>query len=66
METYAAYGNTDLMYKEVAQYADYTIPQAREKDGEIPKTEDGEDLGIGGGWWHDGKSIPRLPGGVKC
>jgi hypothetical protein len=32
--------------------ADYTIPQATDYDAEVPKTEDGEDLGVGGGWWH--------------
>ena len=42
------------MYKECARHADYSIPQAKEKDAETPKTKDGEDLGVGDGWWHTG------------
>jgi hypothetical protein len=54
-ETYTAYGVTEQLYKECCKQADYTIPQARDENAEIPKTEDGEDLGVGGGWWHDGR-----------
>ena len=42
--------------KECARVADYKIPQAAEKDKEIPKNDKGEDLGIGDGWWYKGKS----------
>lgn len=34
--------------------ADYTIPQRKEKDGVVPKGADGEDLGVGKGWWYEG------------
>ncbi|KAF4617030.1 hypothetical protein G7Y89_g15119 [Cudoniella acicularis] len=51
-ETYTAYGVTEVLYKECARQADYTIPQATDNDAELPKTEDGEDLGVGEGWWH--------------
>jgi len=51
-ETYTAYGATEIMYKECARQAEYSIPQAKDKDAEMPKTEDGEDLGVGEGWWH--------------
>lgn len=34
--------------------ADYKIPQAEEKDAEIPKNDKGEDIGIGDGWWYKG------------
>jgi hypothetical protein len=54
-ETYTAYGMTELLYKECKIQADYSIPQAKDEDAEIPKTEDGEDLGVGGGWWHTGE-----------
>ena len=62
-ETYVAYGISERLVKECAQQADYTMPQAYEKGVEIPKTKDGEDLGIGTGWWyesmpHDHSSIP--------
>ncbi|TVY23413.1 Protein CBP3, mitochondrial [Lachnellula hyalina] len=50
--TYTAYGATEELYKECARHADYTIPQAQDSDSEMPKTEDGEDLGVGEGWWH--------------
>jgi len=52
-ETYTAYGATEILYKECAVQADYSIPQAKDKDAaDMPKTADGEDLGIGEGWWH--------------
>lgn len=54
-ETYTAYGATEVLYKECARQADYTILQATDSDEETPKTEDGEDLGTGSGWWHSGK-----------
>jgi cytochrome b pre-mRNA-processing protein 3 len=54
-ETYTAYGSTEILYKECARQADYKIPQAGKDDEEMPKTENGEDLGVGEGWWHTGK-----------
>ncbi|RAL59531.1 hypothetical protein DID88_006525 [Monilinia fructigena] len=52
-ETYTAYGATEELYKTCGAQADYSIPQASDPDAEMPKTEDGEDLGVGKGWWHD-------------
>ena len=52
-ETYVAYGVCENLVKECARQADYTIPQAHEKNVEIPKTKDGEDLGVGTGWWFE-------------
>ena len=54
-ETYFAYGVCDRFVKECSRQADYTIPQAREKNVEVPKTKDKEDLGVGTGWWFDSK-----------
>lgn len=55
-ETYIAYGACETLVKECARQADYTIPQAGGKDrGEIPKSKNGEDLGVGRGWWYEGK-----------
>ncbi|RFU26666.1 hypothetical protein B7463_g9665, partial [Scytalidium lignicola] len=51
-ETYTAYGVTEDMYRECARQADYSIPEAADLDAEMPKTEEGEDLGVGSGWWH--------------
>ena len=59
-ETYTAYGATEALYKECSIQADYTIPQQADNDAEVPKTEDGEDLGVGGGWWHNGMVPPAL------
>ncbi|MCJ1398324.1 hypothetical protein MMC11_001522 [Xylographa trunciseda] len=52
-ETYVAYGVSEALVKECAKQADYSIPQAKEKGVEIPKTKDGEDLGVGTGWWYE-------------
>lgn len=53
-ETYVAYGACESLVKECAAKADYSIPQSREKGVEIPKTKDGEDVGVGTGWWYEG------------
>ncbi|KAL2051816.1 hypothetical protein ABVK25_007972 [Lepraria finkii] len=52
-ETYVAYGVCEKLVKECARQANYTIPQAHEKNVDIPKTKDGEDLGVGTGWWYE-------------
>jgi cytochrome b pre-mRNA-processing protein 3 len=53
-QSYTAYGMTEQLYKECSKQADYTVSQAAKKDAEMPKTEEGEDLGVGEGWWHTG------------
>ncbi|MCJ1286990.1 hypothetical protein MMC26_006337 [Xylographa opegraphella] len=52
-ETYVAYGVSEALVKECAKQADYSIPQAKEKGVEIPKSQNGEDLGVGIGWWYE-------------
>ncbi|KAL8783943.1 MAG: hypothetical protein Q9213_004273 [Squamulea squamosa] len=52
-ETYIAYSVCEKLIKECASQADYTIPQRHEKDGVVPKGADGEDLGVGKGWWYE-------------
>ena len=52
--------------KECANQADYSIPQSEQRGAEIPKTEDGQDLGVGKGWWYEGMLLtpwlgPTLP-----
>ncbi len=44
------------MEKECATQADYTIQKGKDEDDDPPKTADGVDLGVGGGWWHTGSS----------
>lgn len=46
----------ETLFKECARQADYTVPQAFEKEGEVPKNEAGEDVGQGTGWWYDSES----------
>lgn len=55
-ETYVAYGVTEKLIKECGRQAAYSIPQRNEKDASIPKTKDGEDLGVGNGWWYESKT----------
>jgi cytochrome b pre-mRNA-processing protein 3 len=57
-ETYGAYGVAEALFKQCAAQADYSIPQASDSNAEMPKTADGEDLGVGSGWWHTGNSPP--------
>lgn len=52
-ETYVAYGVCENLVKECARQAEYTIPQAHTTNAGIPKTKDGEDLGVGTGWWFE-------------
>ena len=50
-----AYGSCEKLVKESARQAAYTIPQASDKSVPIPKTEDGEDLGVGESWWYQSR-----------
>lgn len=56
-ETYVAYGMTQKLFEACSSQADYKIPQASQKGVEVPKTEAGEDLGVGEGWWYTGESL---------
>ncbi|KAL3473642.1 ubiquinol-cytochrome C chaperone-domain-containing protein [Aspergillus californicus] len=51
-ETYVAYGMTQRLFEACSNQADYRIPQLQEKGAQVPKTEAGEDLGVGEGWWY--------------
>ena len=59
-ETYVAYGMTQKLFEACSTQADYKIPQASQKGVEVPKTEAGEDLGVGESWWYTGESIVEL------
>ena len=52
-----AYGATEKLVKQCSDQAAYSIPQRNEKNGIIPKTKDGADLGVGSGWWYDGMNL---------
>ena len=54
VQPYQIYGATESIYKACSAPANYKIsPELRKKE-EVPMTEDGEEIGIGGGVWHDG------------
>lgn len=55
-ETYVAYGSCEKLVTESARQAAYTIPQASDKSLPIPKTKDGEDLGVGESWWYQSEA----------
>ncbi len=57
-ETYVAFGSTERLLKECATQASYTLPNATDKSAAITKTQDGQELGIGKGWWYEGKGSP--------
>ena len=51
--------STETLFKECASQADYIVPQAFERKGKIPKTEAGEHVGEGSGWWFESeRSLP--------
>ncbi|KAL2872252.1 uncharacterized protein BJX67DRAFT_220 [Aspergillus lucknowensis] len=52
-ETYVAYGMTQKLFEACSSQADYKIPQLQEKGAQVPKTNAGEDLGAGEGWWYN-------------
>ncbi|EAA58322.1 hypothetical protein AN5813.2 [Aspergillus nidulans FGSC A4] len=57
-EQYIAYGMTQRLFEACSKQGDYTIPQLKEKGAQVPKTEAGEDLGVGEGWWYKGLLSP--------
>lgn len=59
-ETYVAYGMTQKLFEACSSQADYRIPQVSQTGAEVPKTEGGEDLGVGEGWWHEGMLLLAL------
>jgi cytochrome b pre-mRNA-processing protein 3 len=48
---------TEDIYKACAKEATYTISEADKKNGTVPKTEEGEEIGIGKGSWHKGMFV---------
>jgi len=60
-ETYVAFGSTESLLKECAAQASYTLPNTADKSATITKTPDGQDLGIGKGWWYEGKAFHSPP-----
>jgi len=68
LDTYAAYGATEILYKECAKQADYSIEKGLEgEDGEmeVETLENGTQVGVGKGWWYEGMSILFFSLGLK-
>lgn len=62
-EPYRVVAATKEIYDACSKAAPYKIDPIAIKAGTIPKTPDGEDLGEGGGMWHDGMhSEPVITG----
>ncbi|KAH8724314.1 ubiquinol-cytochrome C chaperone-domain-containing protein [Phaeosphaeriaceae sp. PMI808] len=53
IDSYLAYDKTLKLMKECARPGEYKIPEALEKNGEIPTDTDGVHLGVGEGWWYE-------------
>jgi cytochrome b pre-mRNA-processing protein 3 len=45
---------TQKLFEACSNQADYSVPQVSQKAAQVPKTEAGEDLGVGEGWWYQG------------
>lgn len=58
MDTYAAYGATEILYKECAKQAEYTIERGLVgedgEEAEVETLENGTQIGRGSGWWYEG------------
>ncbi|CAK7205548.1 hypothetical protein SEUCBS139899_008325 [Sporothrix eucalyptigena] len=52
-EPYGAFGVTRNLYKKCTQPAAYEISEETRRNDKVPTTEDGEELGKGGGLWHE-------------
>lgn len=61
-QPYQIFGATEAFYKACSAPVAYKIsPELRKKE-EVPITDDGEEVGIGGGVWHDG----MITWGARC
>jgi cytochrome b pre-mRNA-processing protein 3 len=53
--TYVSYGFTEKLFEACSAQADYRMPKKGEYSELPPKTEGGEDVGIGEGLWYSGR-----------
>lgn len=61
-EPYIAYGGTEDLFQECSRQCNYTIPALLQKPpGEPPLNKDGEEVGVGTGWWFE----PKSKGGLE-
>lgn len=60
-EPYIAYGSTEDLFRECSRQCNYTVPsRIATPPSDPPRTEAGEDLGEGEGWWY----LPKAAGGL--
>ncbi|KAK0630613.1 ubiquinol-cytochrome C chaperone-domain-containing protein [Bombardia bombarda] len=52
-QPYLVYRTTERLVKACASKADYKISSEERKAGTVKQTADGEEIGTGGGMWHD-------------
>ncbi|KAK3943025.1 ubiquinol-cytochrome C chaperone-domain-containing protein [Diplogelasinospora grovesii] len=52
-QPYIVYGATERMYKTCAAQAEYNITKEARRAGQVKTTAEGEEIGVGGGMWHD-------------
>lgn len=56
IQPYAIFGATEAIFKACSAPASYKISEELRKKEDVPMTEEGEEVGVGGGVWHDGSS----------
>lgn len=56
-QPYAIFGATEAIFKACSAPAKYEISENLRKTEDVPMTEDGEEIGLGGGVWHQGSTI---------
>jgi cytochrome b pre-mRNA-processing protein 3 len=56
---------TQKLFEACNIQGDYKIPQLQGKGAEIPKTGDGEHIGVGESWWYEGLSYPEALSGIR-
>ncbi|KAJ0108606.1 ubiquinol cytochrome-c reductase assembly protein Cbp3 [Diaporthe amygdali] len=58
VQPYQIFGATESIYKACAAPATYKIPPELRKKEEVTLAENGEEVGVGGGVWHDEFGLP--------
>ncbi|KAH8673567.1 ubiquinol-cytochrome C chaperone-domain-containing protein [Xylariales sp. PMI_506] len=57
-EPYQVLHATESIYKTCAKAADYKISETDKRNGTVPKTPEGEELGVGETTWHNEFNLP--------
>lgn len=64
--TYVVYGATENIYKACSKPVKYTISEKLRKQEKVPLSKDGEEIGVGGGIWHDRTYRPQFRWSLAC